>query len=237
MSFDRAKTKANQLVFAVGDIHGCDQLLNDAISLIKAKMEQLSETEDNLYHIVFLGDYIDRGPNSRLVIERLMSLNIDKCEIHCLKGNHEDILLNFIKSPQKYFQLFKQIGGIATLNSFGIMDVEAHRAEQISAKLVEAMGIEMLVFLTQLPTYYSHEDYFFCHGVPKAGIALSQQPDKILINNRHEASPFYEQIVIHGHVSSDKVERDGSKINIDTAAYVTDNLTKLLVYNYNQIIL
>lgn len=237
MTFKTAKTHNNEYVFAIGDIHGRADLLVQKIEQVKSKIAAISLEQTTKFHLVLVGDYIDRGQQSRKVIKTLMKLQIDNCTIHCLMGNHEDIFLKFLSKPHKYFKTWMAIGGAATLSSFGINNVDEYNAEQIKADLLAAMGMKMFGFISELKSSYTNGDYFFCHAVPKSSLPLNEQAKKILIYNRKESAPYYSKIVIHGHVAGNEVTYDGSKINIDTGAYATENLTCLLVYNYNQIVL
>lgn len=235
MTFESAKTVEGQSIFVIGDIHGCIDLLEEKVVKIRQKMAESEPQINQRFHVVFLGDYIDRGDHSKHVIETLMALKVENCEFHFLMGNHEDILLKFLSEPRKYFKVWMAIGGVATLSSFGIYNLDD--VEAVKQSLIRAMGMKMISFLNDLETSYQNGDYFFCHAVPRAGIPLLEQSKKTLINNRTEANPVYEQIVVHGHVSGNEVKYSGSKINIDTGAYATENLTCLLVYNHNQIVL
>lgn len=236
MTFDLAQPNPNNVIFAVGDLHGSIDLLNEKIEIIENRIQEFGLNSAYQFHIVFLGDYIDRGQNTKHVIERLMNLKFENGSLHCLMGNHEDILLKFISNPEKYIGLWMSIGGASTLNDFEIHNINENAA-QVRDRLVKKMGPKILTYLTNLETSYENGDYFFCHAVPRSDVALADQKKTVLINNRKEKSPSYEKIVIHGHVSTDKVNYAGSKINIDTGAYATQNLTCLLLYNHNQIVL
>lgn len=233
MIFDKAKVSPNEVIFAIGDIHGRLDLLEEKIRAIKLKMNEFDDKYS--FHLVFLGDYIDRGRESCQVIEKLMSLEISNCTMHYLMGNHEDILLKFLSNPSKYHKRWMAIGGAATLTSFGIDG--ANDPQMIKQDMLKQMGVKMLGFLNDLKFSYTNADYFFCHAIPRTDQPLAQQSKNTLVNNRKVDTPDYEKIVIHGHVSGDRVKFLGSKINIDTRAYATENLTCLLVNNHSQIIL
>lgn len=233
MKLDEAQVGENQIIFAIGDIHGCLNLLEEKIKTIELKMDELEDKYS--FHMMFLGDYIDRGHQSFQVIEKLMKLEIDNCSVHCLMGNHEDILLKFLSNPLKYYQIWMAIGGAATLSSFGINGLDD--PQQIKQEVLKKMGMKMLNFLSELEISHTIGDYFFCHAIPRSGLPLDQQSKHILINNRKAESNLYEKIVVHGHVSTDKVEFASARINIDTGAYATQNLTCLLIDNHHQMVL
>lgn len=233
MTLDNALVNENEMVFAIGDVHGRLDLLEKQIQKIRRKIIEFGD--GYVFHLVFLGDYIDRGHQSRQVVEKLMTLEIDNCTLHYLMGNHEDILLKFLSSPHKYYKTWMAIGGAATLNSFGVNGLDD--AQLVKQELLREMGMKMVGFLSNLEISYTNGDYFFCHAVPRSDRPLNEQSKNTLINNRKTDISEYEKIVVHGHVSHDKVEFLGSKINIDTGAYATENLTCLLVKNHNQIVL
>ncbi|PCI88203.1 MAG: hypothetical protein COB24_03680 [Hyphomicrobiales bacterium] len=233
MTLGNALVNENEMVFAIGDIHGRLDLLEKQIQKIRHKTIEFKNKY--AFHLVFLGDYIDRGPQSRQVIETLMSLKIDNCTIHYLMGNHEDILVKFLSNPHKYYKIWMAIGGIATLSSFGINSLDD--VQLVKQQLLEKMGMKMIGFLSNLEISYINGDYFFCHAVPDNDKPLNLQSENTLLNNRKVNVSEYEKIVVHGHVSRDKVEFIGSRINIDTGAYATEKLTCLLVKNHNQTVL
>ncbi len=230
-----AKVNENEVVFAIGDIHGCVDLLNQKLEIINQQIEKITQNSPMTFHLVFLGDYIDRGQASRETLETLLNLDLDDCKVHYLMGNHEQILLNFLDDPKKYLTLWMSIGGAATLTSFGI-NIDQN-AIQIRQQLIKMMGMDMLNFISELESYYVNGDYFFCHAIPKYGKPLHEQPKTTLLYNRFEKTPHYEKIVVHGHVLTDEINYSRSKINIDTGAYATKNLTCLLINDQNQIAL
>ena len=131
---------------------------------------------------VFLGDYIDRGPDSRYVLDRLIERS-QTHEVICLKGNHELFLLDFLRNPDLLRQ-WRQYGGIDTLISYGVMPSFNPTKEQldaIAAGLYQAMPTEHLEFLDRLQTSFACGDYLFVHAGVRPGVTILEQQEKDLL--------------------------------------------------------
>ena len=168
-----AKAPEGMRIYAVGDIHGRKDLLDSLLAQITADAARWSRE----YSIVFLGDYVDRGPNSKGVIETLMRLNLPGWEIVCLRGNHDQAVLDFLDDAQSY-RAWKDFGGIDTLLSYG---VRPPRYDNVGA-LIEARDEFVrlcppshLDFLRTLKYYHIAGDYMFAHAGVRPGISLTMQ--------------------------------------------------------------
>ena len=227
-----AKTSLSEglRIYAVGDIHGCASLLDRVADAIAADVEAHAPEEALA---VFIGDYVDRGPDSAGVLNRLTSGRIP-VPLVPLRGNHEQMLLNFLDDAT-VLDAWRRFGGLETLHSFGIdvsglLDEAAfERARtQLSAVLPSAIRN----FLSDLPSSYSEGSYYFCHAGVRPGVPLDAQRDQDLLWIRDEflsSTADHGKIIVHGHTPVEAPEFHPNRINIDTGAYLTGVLTCLVL--------
>jgi serine/threonine protein phosphatase 1 len=216
-------------IYAVGDIHGCADLLTNVFSRIDA--DRAASPSSRSIEI-FLGDLIDRGPASRKVIE-LLTERAGRREIVCLKGNHEDLALRFLADPS-LFPTWAKLGGRETLMSYGLTPLVRGFDEQ--AALARAFGAALPPahrgFLMGLPVFYVCGDFLFVHAGIKPGVALDRQRELDLLWIRDEFldwdAPF-DKMIVHGHTPVIEPELRHNRINIDTGAYATGKLTCLRI--------
>lgn len=218
-------------VWAVGDIHGCLDLLEPLIDAIVADT-RTSSAQKTI--VVFLGDYIDRGPDSRGVIRHLMGLDHgDLIEWRFLKGNHEETMLKFLSDP-RIGQQWCEYGGDATLASYGLrlpqmrhkVEAWAHVADDLEHR-IEAAELQ---FLNELELSITIGDYFFAHAGARPGAPLERQTSEDLMWIRRsflDSAVGFERIVVHGHTPDDYVHSDSRRVGIDTKAYASGVLSAL----------
>lgn len=216
-------------VYAVGDVHGRLDCLTDILRRIAA---DLVSNAPKSHRIVFLGDYSDRGPNSRGVIELLSRLAQIRDFIFLL-GNHDEWLADFLREPDLVGDNFLQWGGIETLASYGI-EVGRQRKtnHEISSELVARIPDSHRQFLSNLAPYHAEGDFFFCHAGVRPGVPLEGQALKDLIWIREEFlshTGSFGKVVVHGHTPELEVEFRPNRINIDTCAYYSGILTCLVL--------
>jgi serine/threonine protein phosphatase 1 len=219
-------------VYAVGDVHGrCDLLehLHDQIA------EDIHQTPGAIRHqLVFLGDYVDRGPESAQTVEFLLRNRIPNVETVHLLGNHEITMLHFLEQPERAAE-WLQFGGDTTLTSYGVdFDPTAPRDSKhlraLAAELAAALPDEHRAFLTSLSLAHENGDYFFVHaGIDPARSLKRQNPrDFIWIREPFtECDIVHEKVVVHGHTMADEPVIRANRIGIDTGAYQTGKLTAL----------
>jgi serine/threonine protein phosphatase 1 len=223
-------------VYAIGDIHGRSDLLD----MLHHKIgEDLSANRPPECHIVYLGDYIDRGHDSCGVLKRLSGPAPFALKRTLLMGNHEQMLLRFLEDGSNT-ALWRQFGGMETLLSYRI-DVNAALATPgfpgLGAELANRMPPQHREFLTSLVPSVSIGDYFFCHAGVRPGVALEDQQERDLFWIRDEflgARTFFGKVVVHGHSPVEKPDFRSNRINIDTAAYLTGRLTCLVLEGEEQ---
>jgi serine/threonine protein phosphatase 1 len=219
------------LVYAVGDVHGRYDLLKVMLARIADDAFQSAPRQRPV--LVFCGDYIDRGPQSFEVLEALVWLRTrGDFDLHLLKGNHEQALLDFLEEPRGGAD-WMQYGGIETLAAYGVRPPAPGSDE---AELMRARN----EFLARLPASHLHllqslelmivvGDYAFVHAGLRPGTSLDQQTEEDLLWIREaftQAPGPFEKIIVHGHSwVSDRPQILPHRIGLDTGAYLTGVLT------------
>jgi serine/threonine protein phosphatase 1 len=202
-----------QRYFAIGDIHGC---LDKLLKLMKRL--DVNWGQDT---VVFMGDYIDRGPDPKPVVDYVMGLRKKHERVVCLKGNHEEMFLNYLDRREE--AIFLSNGGRNTLQSYGIVPDEKDRRAKLPP--------EHLQFFETLIPCYETEDYVFVHAGVRPGIPMELQDPHDLVWIRHEffmSDHGLKKTVVFGHTPFRAEPFVGEKmIGIDTGAAYGGMLTCL----------
>lgn len=214
-------------IYAIGDIHGRADMLDDLLAQID---EDIGDHEQA--QLIFLGDYIDRGLDSRGVIDRLLAVREERPDSVFLKGNHEAIMLEFLADPED-LPHWLDWGGEETLESYGV-DPVGRSPEQLADDMQAALPKAHWRFLTKLSLTHIEGDYLFVHAGVRPGAALEDQTetDLLWIRKRfHNAGPDErpDYVVVYGHTPVDKPEDAGWRIAIDTGACYGGMLTALVL--------
>jgi serine/threonine protein phosphatase 1 len=217
-------------IYAIGDVHGRADLLDQLFARIDAHI-----AAHPIAHPiqVLVGDYVDRGPNSRGVLDRLIGRARVK-EMVLLKGNHETLVLEFLRNPSM-LQSWSQMGGLETLISYGLttsLKADASTQRELADALRAALPKVHLNFLGGLPLSFSCGEFFFCHAGVKPRVALEKQREEDLLWIRDEFLLYEEEfgkIVVHGHTPVREIDVRPNRINIDTGAYATGHLSCLVI--------
>lgn len=221
-------------VYAIGDIHGRADLLAQLFELVEADRRGRAEGHEV---IVCTGDYVDRGRQSREVVELLLAGPLEDTDRILLKGNHEELMLQFLDNPETgpfwYYQ-----GGNATLRSYGIEVAPSAIGRgglgwpEIAHEFRRKLPGSHLRFFEELPVSHQIGDYFFCHAGVVPGKPLDQQDPAELLWIRQpflESTVSHGKVVVHGHTPSDEPTVRANRIGIDTGAYYSDRLTCLVL--------
>lgn len=229
------------LLYAVGDIHGEAALLGRMIDAIKADADQVDATARKV--VVFLGDYVDRGPASATVISLLASRPVPDFEHHFLRGNHEQVFLDFLDDPATARD-WLSFGGIATADSYAAEGIgrlgEPGGIEELADDLRRRLPEEHRNFLQSLNSCVTFGDYFFAHAGIRPQVSLDNQDPRDLIWIRE---PFlswrrpHPKVIVHGHSIEAGPVLGGVRIGVDTGAYATGVLTALVLRGAEQRIL
>jgi serine/threonine protein phosphatase 1 len=227
---ETARAPEGERIYAIGDVHGRNDLLHALLLQIEADNSARGPAATQ---IIFLGDLVDRGPDSSGVIETAMALRAAGRKVRFLLGNHEEVFLKACRTgDHKTLRFFLRIGGDATLQSYPItraeyvtLDIEA-LAERLTTLVPEAH----LAFLESFEDRIVIGDYAFVHAGIRPGVPISDQKRSDLRWIREEFTEHrgdLEKVVVFGHTIYGEVEERGSRIGIDTGAYASGKLTAL----------
>lgn len=213
-------------LYAIGDIHGQRDMLRAAHARIAADRDRCGDAMAPLVH---LGDHTDRGPDSRGVIDDLVTGMARGEPWHSIRGNHDQLFLDFLSftgegDPRRDTALYwlkPNLGGPATLSSYGV-DVIAHRnVDDIQAKALAAVPDSHRRFLEGLPYVHETPELICVHAGIRPGIPLDKQDPDDLIWIRTEFledTRDHGRVVVHGHTPAERPENHGNRVNLDTGA-------------------
>ncbi len=234
------KIPPGQAVYAVGDIHGRLDLLDDLLRRIEEDARQYPA--DVARTLIFLGDYIDRGPASRGVVDRLLAGSIGEGPIAGLTtirlmGNHEEAMLSFLDGISDGLD-WLTFGGLETLLSYGVplRTLPSNGAQVIELRqaLAAAVPRTHLDFFRRCTFRHEIGDYVFVHAGVRPGISLEKQTpgDMMWIRDDFLRSriPLPGRVVVHGHTIVDEPQDRTHRINLDTGAFVSGRLTCLVLH-------
>jgi len=208
----------------IGDIHG--------------RADLLSALLDKLYRVspqaawVFVGDYVDRGPDSKSVLAHLSGLG---SLVICLRGNHEVMLLQFLDDPIEHGGLWLRNGGVATLASYGIEIGDNPSTDELQAArqaLQLALADGTQDWLRNLPLYWQSNNLLVTHAGPDPAQPIEGQQDRVFLwgHNRFLRDNRTDGIwVAHGHWIRDKATCENGRIAVDTGAFRSGRLTAALI--------
>jgi serine/threonine protein phosphatase 1 len=191
-------------ILAIGDIHGCSLRLKQLLDIIK--VDPFADT------LIFIGDYLDRGPDAREVINTLLDIKETCSNVICLRGNHEAMFLDFYLEGRNE-ELFLYNGGWSTLTSYGLALADARAGTGFPES--------HLRFLNSLPHFYEMGEYLFVHAGLRPGIPLAEQSPEDLLWIRYEfieSDWDFGRTVVFGHTPFSEPLIDRNKIGIDTGA-------------------
>lgn len=227
-----ARVPDGERLYVVGDVHGRSDLLARIHHAIRADVHErpgpLKRT------VVYLGDYVDRGPGSFQVLEMLIRMPLEGMKLVYLKGNHEDMMLRFIRGDDIPGWLYN--GGDATLASYGVMVTRMMPSPTMIAelrrRLQDAMPAAHVTFLESLQLMHLAGDYLFVHAGIRPGVPLDAQRPADLMWIREPflvAKNTFGKCVVHGHTISTVPEVRANRIGIDTGAFYSGRLTCLVL--------
>jgi len=224
-----ASTPADTRIYAIGDIHGRADLLIETIARIDDDVERRP-----IEHAVevYLGDYIDRGPDSKTVID-LLAVRLVENRAVCLRGNHEVLMESFLRDPANLRPWLK-LGGMHTLASYGVSarpgtiktEIALHR------RFRGAFPRAHELFLQCLRYGFYCGDFLFVHAGVRPGIPIEQQDLQDLLWIRHEfldSAQDHGLVIVHGHTPVPHPDIRHNRINIDTGAWRTGTLTCIAI--------
>lgn len=225
----KAAIPAGRRVYAIGDVHGRLDLLHALACAVEEDNRAAPAARST---VIMLGDLIDRGPDSRSVVDYVLDWQLRR-EMRIISGNHEEMLLTCLKNPAALVH-FLRYGGTETLESYGVQTDMLDIADFDSVKdvLLRAIPGRHRAFLASFEDMVEIGDYLFVHAGINPGAALHQQKASDL---RWIREPFlshmapHSHMVVHGHTIARTVQLPGNRIGIDTGAYRYGRLTALVM--------
>lgn len=226
-----APLQPDEPFFAVGDIHGRADLLSPLFSVLQKTAPAIDTP------VIFVGDYIDRGDESLEVLRWLHELQQEAGEqVICLRGNHEEMLLNFLKAPTSAGPRWVRHGGLQTLAGLRIAPPGSQAKdsdwESVRDQLLEAMGPSLVEWLKALPLSWISGNIAVVHAGADPALPINEQAPDVLTwgHPAFTQEPRQDGIwVVHGHTIHDQPDVTNGRIAIDTGAYATGRLTTALV--------
>lgn len=230
VTLEQAATPPGMRLYAIGDIHGCADLLkrmHDTIS------DEIARDRPDDWRVILLGDYVDRGPDSARTLEMIVNM-IEADPRHiALCGNHDERFEAFLDDPS-IADLFLQYGGDGTAASYGVTMATAS-ADALAAchrALNEAVPHAHRALLRSLPRSASFGDFFFCHAGIRPGVPLEAQDPHDLIWIRRpflDSDALHPKLIVHGHSPVDQPEIKPNRVNLDTRAFSSGRLSALMM--------
>lgn len=216
-------------IYAIGDIHGQLEKLQAALELIEADGGKDAR-------VVFLGDYTDRGPDSQGVIEVLSQGLADGRNWICLRGNHDRMFSMFIEDYPRndarllvgYHWLHDRIGGVQTLESYGVAVPEGLRIYDLHTQVLPVVPVHHRAFLDGLVDHHAEANLLFVHAGIRPGVPLvdQSQDDKLWIRQEFLTDQTrHPWLVVHGHTQVAAPEHHGNRVNLDSGAGFGRDLT------------
>lgn len=223
-----AKAPPGMRIYAIGDIHGRDDLLR---VLHERILDDIADGNPLQTTIVYLGDYVDRGLGSARVIDMLLDEPLPGTRSVHLKGNHEEAVLDFLDDAS-FGMVWRNFGGLETLYSYGVPDAMSISSvpEFVAAQeaFADHLPARHLNWLKGLRPSVTLGDYFFTHAGVRPGVPLEKQSEEDLMWIRDvflDSDASFGKIVVHGHTPEPEPVLRHNRIGVDTGAYMTDVLT------------
>lgn len=219
--------KQPDVLYAIGDIHGClDQLL-----ALEAQIVADAARVDGERWLIYLGDYVDRGPKSAQVLDHILAPPPEGFRRVCLRGNHEAMMLAAIRNPAALDD-WLAFGGEETMSSYGVSESQLAGARGRSRMQILQAHIpdEHIELLDGLPVAFSLPGYTFVHAGLRPGVPLAEQRDGDLMWIRDEfihTAHDYGAVIVHGHTPVREPQTLPHRIAVDTGCYQSGHLTAL----------
>lgn len=213
-------------VYAIGDVHGCADLLDQLLAMLKEDNAARGPAQTSL---VYLGDLVDRGPDSRGVVSRVRA-GVDWARTITLMGNHEAVMLDVLDGRSETLSQWLRFGGIETLESWGIsrQTIEESTRDDLIEALRRAVTSDERAWLGRLRTSLRIGDYYFVHAGVRPDVPLDKQDDEDRLWIREdflESRKKHGAMIVHGHSINRDVENLPNRIGLDTGAYASGKLT------------
>lgn len=228
-SSNRASVPPGTRYYAIGDIHGRLDLLDTLLPQIERDNAARTPADSTL---IFLGDLIDRGPESAGVVERACTIAANTPGVRFLMGNHEEVFLKALDGDVQAMRFFCRIGGRETILSYGMTEADYLKAdyEDLVAAMQHCVPESHRRFIESFEDMIIAGDYVFVHAGVRPGVPLADQRPSDLRWIREkftESRATHDHIVVHGHTIMPEAELLPNRIGIDTGAHASGKLTCL----------
>jgi len=220
---------AGERVYAIGDVHGRLDLLEELLDRIDADDAARGAAKTT---IVFLGDLVDRGPQSRQVIDHVITRDWKGRAVRHLQGNHEEVFLLALTGDPEAVRYWTRIGGNEAMMSYGVPGELLARGTSlaIGEDFIPRVPRDHILFLNRMTDHVTIGDYAFVHAGVRPGVALEKQKPSDLRWIRDEFLDHegdHGAVIVHGHTITEDVEEYPNRIGIDTGAFSSGRLTAL----------
>ncbi|MEM9723950.1 MAG: metallophosphoesterase family protein [Pseudomonadota bacterium] len=230
---DLPMPETDERLYVVGDLHGCDRLLDQLLVEIDADLTANPSAAPA--RLVCVGDYVDRGEGTQQVLDRLIELATDPAlNVTFVRGNHEQLLLSFLEDPIGSAPWLDH-GGMETLASYGVPFPLRRRRERdfsgLGADLRERIG-DHADFLETLPLYFQSGNIFVSHAglAPDRPLTAQAEDDLLWGDPRFlELGGPPDMVAVHGHWATERVDFGANRVGVDTGAYMTGRLSALCI--------
>jgi serine/threonine protein phosphatase 1 len=220
----------SETLYVIGDIHGCDSLLENAFERIAADQKERGAPEAP---IILLGDYVDRGPKSAQVLERARARQQAAPETFvCILGNHEKMMLDFLDDPVERGGRWLRFGGVQTLESYGITGFKENSSPEALVDACDALEAAlpegMDSWLRSLPLQWQSGNVICVHAGMDPDRAPGSQESRVMLWGHVNFDKVMRDDglwIVHGHTIVDHPRAAGGRISVDTGAYKTGHLS------------
>jgi serine/threonine protein phosphatase 1 len=220
-------------VYAIGDVHGCREQMVSLLSTIGHHREGFA----GIAHLVFLGDIVDRGPDSSGVIEHLMHAELPADRLTFIMGNHEEMMLDCCDGQSARYEPWLRYGGVATMASYGVTQRDMLTGKfDLGSAMKSNVPPDHIAFLRSFEDTFTIGDYLFVHAGIRPGTKLERQATKDL---RWISSEFLNSkadhgfTVVHGHTINPEIVIRKNRIGVDTGCYNSGILSSLVLEGTN----
>ena len=228
-------------VFDIGDIHGCIKQLITLHNKI-FNYPKYNKVQDLL---LYVGDYIDRGPNSQDVINRVLQLQKEGIKSIFLKGNHEQVMIDFLFNKINNLRYWLGLGADQTIKSYGLEiaefikdGFEDDNMDKLRNVFLSKLTKEHIYFFNNLKLSYTLDDYLFVHAGINPEKSLSEQSEVDFLwsrsNQFFDKNFKFEKIIVHGHSPEKEVINFPYRINIDTGCFFSGKLSCVCINDKNK---
>lgn len=225
-----ARAPDGMRLYAIGDVHGRLDLLKAMHARIRSELMRDHPPD---WRIIHVGDYVDRGPDSKGVLDFMVARIAEDPRVVALRGNHDEGFEHFL-AGKPGSRTFTANGGDATCRSYGVAAdfTSGTGIEEARIAMRAAVPAAHLAFLEGLAASAEFGDFFFCHAGIRPGVPLDRQDpqDLIWIRETFLHHPgLHPKVIVHGHTPQNEAEVLANRVNVDTLAYASGRLTALVV--------